>query len=332
MRASLSSRLGTGAAAAEVLGIPVEAEPTLVAIAPPGAPDGGGAATAQWAVWASCAALGAGWYLVSGLLGLAEARTLRRADMLSGTRLQYLPQRLQFSAGVACSRLDEAEVEISWAGQPVLLVAALVPVLLWLLAMVCLAALNGMLQEGARGLELPPLLLPVAITLPLLAHVRRVQGTLYLLTARGAVELRLQCACLGGRDAPRRTRYGQMLALPVVRSACHQPRCADLLFAAAPSRGERGFRCLPTAVASSLQHLLRERVAALPPGEREVAGAVMLPALVEHTAHTELSAVAVAVEAADAVADAQSAQGVLSTPPLATSTHYAPPMDKPAAA
>ena len=41
---------------------------------------------------------------------------------------------------------------------------------------------------------------------------------------------------------------------------------------------------------------------------------------------------AVAVEAADAVADAQSAQGVLSTPPLVTSTHRAPPMDKPAAA
>jgi len=328
--ASLSSTLGTGAAAAaDALGIPVEAEPTLVTIAPPGAPDGGGAATAQWAVWVSCAALGAGWYLVSGLLGLAEARTLRRADMLSGTRLQYLPQRLQFSAGVACSRLDEAEVEISWAGQPVLLVAALVPVLLWLLAMVCLAALNGTLPSS---LEVPLLLLPVAITLPLLAHVRRVQGTLYLLTARGAVELRLQCACLGGRDAPRRTRYGQMLALPVVRSACHQPRCADLLFAAAPSRGERGFRCLPTAVASSLQHLLRERVAALPPGEREVTGAVVLPALVEHAAHTELSAVAVAVEAADAVADAQSAQGGLSTPPLATSTHRAPPMDKPAAA
>ena len=35
---------------------------------------------------------------------------------------------------------------------------------------------------------------------------------------------------------------------------------------------------------------------------------------------------------ADAVADAQSAQGGLSTPPLATSTHRAPPMDKPAAA
>jgi hypothetical protein len=32
------------------------------------------------------------------------------------------------------------------------------------------------------------------------------------------------------------------------------------------------------------------------------------------------------------VADAQSAQGVLSTPPLATSTHRAPPMGKPAAA
>jgi hypothetical protein len=41
-------------------------------------------------------------------------------------------------------------------------------------------------------------------------------------------------------------------------------------------------------VASSLQHLLRERVAALPPGEREVTGAVVLPALVEHAAHTEL--------------------------------------------
>ena len=42
------------------------------------------------------------------------------------------------------------------ATQPVLLVAALVPALLWLLAMLCLAALNGMLPSA---LEVPLLLL-----------------------------------------------------------------------------------------------------------------------------------------------------------------------------
>ena len=326
VQTSLTFNLGTVAVASAALDITVEEEPTvatptLAAIAPPGAPDdtaGEGTAAPQWVVWAICATLGSGWYLLSGLLGLAEARTLRRSDMglrdQGGGVLQYLPERLQFSAGVACTRLDEAEIEISWAGQPVLLVAALVPVFLWLVTMVFLAALTGMLQDGARALEVLLLLLPVAITLPLLVHLRRLQGTLYMLTARGAVELRLQCACLGRRDAPRRTRYGQMLALPVVRAACHQIQCSDLLFAATPTGGEVGFRCLPTAVATTLQHLLRDRVAALPPGHREVTGGVVLQAIVQDT---ELSAVAVAVAVE------------VHTPPLTTSTHHAPPMDKP---
>ena len=334
VRTSLTSNLGTAAAASDAMGITVEEEPTVatprlaVTIAPPGAPDNAarkGTATPQWVVWAICATLGSGWYLSSGLLGLAEARTLRRSDMglraQGGGLLQYLPERLQFSAGVACTRLDEAEIEISWAGQPVLLVAALAPVFLWLVAMVFLAALTGMLQDGARALELLLLLLPVAITLPLLVHLRRLQGTLYMLTARGAVELRLQCACLGRRDAPRRTRYGQMLALPVVRAACHQLQCSDLLFAATPTGGEVGFRCLPTAVATTLQHLLRDRVVALPLGDREITGGVVLQAIVQDT---ELSAVAVAV-----AVEVQGAQGMLSTPPLTTSTHPAPSMDKP---
>ena len=193
---------------------------------------------------------------------------------------------------------------------------------LWLIAMVFLAALTGMLQEGARALELLLLLLPVAITLPLLVHLRRLQGTLYMLTARGAVELRLQCACLGRRDAPRRTRYGQMLALPVVRAACHQLQSSDLLFAQGPTGGEVGFRCLPTAVATTLQHLLRDRVAALPPGDREVTGGVVLRAIVQDTELSALEAVAVGVEVPNA-------QAVPSTPPLTTSTDHAPPMDKP---
>jgi len=329
VQTSLSSSLGTAAAASEALGITVEEPRLAVTITPPGVPDdaaGAGTATPQWVVWAICATLGSGWYLLSGLLGLSEARTLRRSDMglrtQGGGVLHYLPERLQFSAGVACTRLDEAEIEISWAGQPVLLVAALAPVFLWLIAMVFLAALTGMLQEGARALELLLLLLPVAITLPLLVHLRRLQGTLYMLTARGAVELRLQCACLGRRDAPRRTRYGQMLALPVVRAACHQLQSSDLLFAQGPTGGEVGFRCLPTAVATTLQHLLRDRVAALPPGDREVTGGVVLRAIVQDTELSALEAVAVGVEVPNA-------QAVPSTPPLTTSTDHAPPMDKP---
>ena len=105
-----------------------------------------------------------------------------------------------------------------------------------------------------------------------------------------------------------------MLALPVVRAACHQIQFSDLLFAATPTGGEVGFRCLPTAVATTLQHLLRDRVAALPLGDREITGGVVLQAIVQDT---ELSAVAVAV----------AVEG--NTPPLTTSTHHAPPMDKP---
>jgi hypothetical protein len=237
-----------------------------------------------WLLWLPCAALGVAAYVGGGACGLSEAKRLRRADALAGTRsggggggglssaLQHLPARLQFAAGSVCSELDESEVV--WAGQPVLLVAGLLPVVLWAVAMLVLgvltAQLEGLQEQQPRGLGLALVLLPAPLTLPLLLLLRRTQGTLYLLTARGAAVLTLQCACLGRRDAPRRTRYAQMLAQPVLRRrtasllCAGRLPCADLLFASSPAGGPVGCRCTRRAPSRRAPSRSRCRAAGRP--------------------------------------------------------------------
>ena len=143
----------------------------------------------------------------------------------------------------------------------------LLPSVAMLVLGVLTAQLEGLQEQQPRGLGLALVLLPAPLTLPLLLLLRRTQGTLYLLTARGAAVLTLQCACLGRRDAPRRTRYAQMLAQPVLRrrtaSALCAGRlpCADLLFASSPAGGPVGFLCLPAEAAASPRRWPRPQIA-----------------------------------------------------------------------
>ena len=285
-----------------------------------------GVAGVQWLMWTSCLVAGVALYVYWGCAARKAARRLRlavpsRAENGGGGHgvgaggvvalpLQFLPTRLQYGAGAAVLRYDEADVD--WIGQPVLLVATAVPFVLWLVGMLLVGVLTGMMQgmgecddtadlevadadcdEKPRPLGLLLLLLPLPLTLPLLLHVRRVSGTVYLLTAKGSLVLTLHCGCFGRCDAPRRVRYAQMLAQPIVKArrvwpaplCCGRLACADLLFVASPLGGEVGFSCVSEEAATRLQAMLRERVAACAAG-----GGLVLEAVVRSQEVSAVSA------------------------------------------
>ena len=236
-----------------------------------GTGDGGTAPfLVQWLVWASFAAAGVVYWglCVSASKGEAPAATgTRSVGSAPADALHALPPSLRFGAAAALAR--RGETQIVWVGRPQVLAHCCGLSAAWATVMTVVAIVLGALGDlpthaRSRELAVVLLVLPPVVTVAFLVVLRRAAGTVYVLTAGGALRLRVLFGC--GKDVA--TPFAKMLSEAVLREGCGlvaarmitcgRGECRDVLFASTPRGGSVGFAAVKEY--NVLRRVLREKV------------------------------------------------------------------------
>ena len=157
-----------------------------------------------------------------------------------------------------------------WVGRPQVLAHCFGASVAWVTVMAVVAIVLGALGDlpthaRSRELAVVLLVLPPVVTVMFLVVLRRAAGTVYVLTAGGALRLRVLFGCGGAVVA---TPFAKMLSESVLREGCGlvaarmitcgRGECRDVLFASTPRGGSVGFAAVKEY--NVLRRVLREKV------------------------------------------------------------------------